>query len=272
MYDDHYGLSGRPFQLTPDPKFWFDTATHRKAMAYLGYGLSQGEGFVVIARRYRVAPIRLARANGLRLTSVISPGQKLRVPGRVSVARAPRVKPRRMAIFHTVRPGEGFFVIADRYRVRATTLASANGLGLASVLTPGQRLRVPGRFVAAAKPPVQRPAASAGARHDVAEGESFFSIAYDAKEAMTGPAPGGMPRIDPRMVPRTVEAIARVISPGRGRRWSMRVDVWIRPLGDASVAMISANPNIPIASGMKPMPSTSPGTPIVNLVCPVVGC
>src|SRR3569623_1019249 len=48
MYDDHYGLSERPFALTPDPKFWFDTATHRKAMAYLGYGLSQSEGFIVI--------------------------------------------------------------------------------------------------------------------------------------------------------------------------------------------------------------------------------
>ena len=48
MDDDHYGLTGRPFQLTPDPQFWFDTATHRKAMAYLGYGLAQGEGFVVI--------------------------------------------------------------------------------------------------------------------------------------------------------------------------------------------------------------------------------
>ncbi len=48
MYDDHYGLSGRPFQLTPDPRFWYDTATHRKAMAYLGYGLAQGEGFIVI--------------------------------------------------------------------------------------------------------------------------------------------------------------------------------------------------------------------------------
>jgi putative secretion ATPase (PEP-CTERM system associated) len=48
MYDEYYGLSGRPFQLTPDPRFWFDTATHRKAMAYLGYGLSQGEGFIVI--------------------------------------------------------------------------------------------------------------------------------------------------------------------------------------------------------------------------------
>lgn len=48
MYDTHYGLTGRPFQLTPDPGFWFDTATHRKAMAYLGYGLAQGEGFIVI--------------------------------------------------------------------------------------------------------------------------------------------------------------------------------------------------------------------------------
>ncbi|SFR83410.1 XrtA/PEP-CTERM system-associated ATPase [Sphingomonas jatrophae] len=48
MYDEHYGLADRPFQLTPDPRFYFDSATHRKAMAYLGYGLAQGEGFIVI--------------------------------------------------------------------------------------------------------------------------------------------------------------------------------------------------------------------------------
>ncbi|MDO9487135.1 MAG: AAA family ATPase, partial [Sphingomonadaceae bacterium] len=48
MYTDFYQLSGRPFQLTPDPRFYFDTETHRKAMAYLTYGLSQGEGFIVI--------------------------------------------------------------------------------------------------------------------------------------------------------------------------------------------------------------------------------
>ncbi|WP_375382174.1 ExeA family protein [uncultured Sphingomonas sp.] len=48
MYEDHFGLTGRPFQLTPDPRFWFETATHRKAMAYLGYGLAQGEGFIVV--------------------------------------------------------------------------------------------------------------------------------------------------------------------------------------------------------------------------------
>lgn len=48
MYDQYYHLSGRPFQLTPDPRFWFESATHRTAMSYLGYGLAQGEGFIVI--------------------------------------------------------------------------------------------------------------------------------------------------------------------------------------------------------------------------------
>ncbi|MEQ1509625.1 MAG: XrtA/PEP-CTERM system-associated ATPase [Sphingopyxis sp.] len=48
MYDSFYGLTARPFQLTPDPRFWFESATHRTAMSYLGYGLAQGEGFIVI--------------------------------------------------------------------------------------------------------------------------------------------------------------------------------------------------------------------------------
>jgi len=48
MYAEYYGLTDPPFQLTPDPRFYFDSATHRKAMAYLGYGLAQGEGFIVI--------------------------------------------------------------------------------------------------------------------------------------------------------------------------------------------------------------------------------
>ncbi len=48
MFNDYYGLTGRPFQLTPDPAFYFESLTHRKALSYLSYGLAQGEGFVVI--------------------------------------------------------------------------------------------------------------------------------------------------------------------------------------------------------------------------------
>lgn len=48
MYTDFFGLTAKPFQLTPDPDFYVDTETHHRAMAYLTYGLSQGEGFVII--------------------------------------------------------------------------------------------------------------------------------------------------------------------------------------------------------------------------------
>jgi general secretion pathway protein A len=48
MYEHYFGFSGRPFQLTPDPQFYFESASHVKAMSYLGYGLGQGEGFIVI--------------------------------------------------------------------------------------------------------------------------------------------------------------------------------------------------------------------------------
>jgi len=90
MYDDHYGLSERPFALTPDPKFWFDTATHRKAMAYLGYGLSQSEGFIVITGEvgagkttlvgHLLATIDRERLHAIKLVSTqIEPDDLLRM-------------------------------------------------------------------------------------------------------------------------------------------------------------------------------------------------
>jgi general secretion pathway protein A len=48
MYTEFFGFTDPPFQLTPDARFYFDSRTHKKAMAYLGYGLAQGEGFIVI--------------------------------------------------------------------------------------------------------------------------------------------------------------------------------------------------------------------------------
>ena len=48
MYRSFYGFSVKPFQLKPDPNFFFGSKGHNRAMAYLEYGLSQGEGFIVI--------------------------------------------------------------------------------------------------------------------------------------------------------------------------------------------------------------------------------
>ncbi|MEW9799680.1 XrtA/PEP-CTERM system-associated ATPase [Alteromonas sp. CYL-A6] len=48
MYESYYGLNSKPFQLTPDPAFFFASKWHKRAMSYLQYGLSQAEGFIVI--------------------------------------------------------------------------------------------------------------------------------------------------------------------------------------------------------------------------------
>lgn len=48
MYAEFYNFTGKPFQLTPDQKFFFNSKVHNRAMAYLRYGLEQGEGFIVI--------------------------------------------------------------------------------------------------------------------------------------------------------------------------------------------------------------------------------
>lgn len=48
MYENYYGLTSKPFQLTPDPSFFFGSKWHKRAMSYLQYGLSQAEGFIVI--------------------------------------------------------------------------------------------------------------------------------------------------------------------------------------------------------------------------------
>jgi putative secretion ATPase (PEP-CTERM system associated) len=74
MYDEFYQLSGRPFQLTPDPDFYFESASHRKALSYLGYGLAQGEGFIVItgevgAGKSTLAAHLLATIDRNRLTA-----------------------------------------------------------------------------------------------------------------------------------------------------------------------------------------------------------
>lgn len=61
MYQDYYGFTGKPFQLSPDARFFFDSRAHHRAMAYLRYGLSQREGFIVITGGIGTGKTMLAR-------------------------------------------------------------------------------------------------------------------------------------------------------------------------------------------------------------------
>lgn len=62
MYERHFGLARRPFQLVPDPDLLFGSRGSRRATAYLEYGLHQGEGFVVITGEVGAGKTTLVRS------------------------------------------------------------------------------------------------------------------------------------------------------------------------------------------------------------------
>lgn len=61
MYENYYGFSDKPFRLRPDPHFFFGSKGHKRAMAYLEYGLSHGEGFIVITGEVGAGKTTLVR-------------------------------------------------------------------------------------------------------------------------------------------------------------------------------------------------------------------
>jgi len=61
MYENYYGFTERPFQLSPDPRFFFATKHHQRALSYLRYGLDQGEGFIVITGPIGTGKTTIAR-------------------------------------------------------------------------------------------------------------------------------------------------------------------------------------------------------------------
>jgi general secretion pathway protein A len=48
MYEKFYDFTAMPFQLTPDSRFFYGSKGHSRAIAHLIYGLSQGEGFIIV--------------------------------------------------------------------------------------------------------------------------------------------------------------------------------------------------------------------------------
>lgn len=62
MYNDFYGFKCKPFNLTPDPDFLFPSKAHKKALAYLEYGVRDQAGFVAVTGEIGAGKTTLLRA------------------------------------------------------------------------------------------------------------------------------------------------------------------------------------------------------------------
>jgi general secretion pathway protein A len=69
MYTRFYGLSAKPFNLTPDPKFLYLTPVHREALAQLTFGIKEKKGFIVLTGEVGTGKTTLLQALLPRLDS-----------------------------------------------------------------------------------------------------------------------------------------------------------------------------------------------------------
>jgi general secretion pathway protein A len=61
MYTTYFGLSERPFSITPDPRYLHMSEAHREALAHLLYGIGEGGGFVQLTGEVGTGKTTLCR-------------------------------------------------------------------------------------------------------------------------------------------------------------------------------------------------------------------
>ena len=74
MFESHFKFIGPPFQLSPDPSFFFESSGHGRALSYLKYGVYQREGFIVVTGEVGSGKTTLVRTlmNGLDASEVVA--------------------------------------------------------------------------------------------------------------------------------------------------------------------------------------------------------
>ncbi len=107
------------------------------------YTVKAGDTVEKIARNVRMNPEKLAKFNGITTSSIIHPGQKLKVPGAAAAAtsQAAAVKnssPKISGKTHKVASGETLFSISKKHGMSTEALVAANPKVKAASLRPGQ--------------------------------------------------------------------------------------------------------------------------------------
>lgn len=62
MYNDFYGFSEAPFNITPDPRFLFFSSRHQEAFNHLLYGIRERKGFIQLTGEVGAGKTTLCRA------------------------------------------------------------------------------------------------------------------------------------------------------------------------------------------------------------------
>ncbi len=116
------------------------------------YVVQAGDNVERIARRNGCSVSKLNKLNGLKSSSIIHPGKRLKLPGTATAkvealnTTTSESKPAPVSLAagktHKIKQGETYGTIAKKYRVSVDSLISANPGIKATALRPGQEIRL----------------------------------------------------------------------------------------------------------------------------------
>lgn len=121
-----------PKQQAPVQRPQQQPKKQQPAQGAIYYTVRSGDSFWAIANRYGLNMYNLASQNGMSIYSMIYPGQRLKISGNSQTQRRT----------YTVRSGDSFWAIGQRFGKSMYTIASENGLSIYSTIYPGQHLYV----------------------------------------------------------------------------------------------------------------------------------
>ncbi|MFT4219371.1 MAG: LysM peptidoglycan-binding domain-containing protein [Microbacterium sp.] len=136
--------------IHPGSSFARPATTVAASRAATAHVVKPGDTVSGIAERHGVSTRAVLSANGLSWSSIIYPGQKLRIPGSDAAPAARAAQPTAKATaLHTVRAGDTVYAIAAQHGLSTEAVLSANALTASSIIYPGQKLRIPAASSAA---------------------------------------------------------------------------------------------------------------------------
>jgi len=118
------------------------------------YTVQRGDTISAIAKRHGVTTNAVLSANRLSWSSIIYPGQRISIPGGAAPAASapaapaapaptPPAAPSAGGAAYTIVAGDTISAIAKRHGVSVAAVLAANGLGMSSIIYPGQTITVP---------------------------------------------------------------------------------------------------------------------------------
>lgn len=147
--------------------------------------VSSGETLWSIASKHGLTLRELVRANGLKASSIIRPGQKLKLNGSTSSSGGSTSASSQKSsssgtnsTTHVVASGETVWSIAREYGTSVQDILAENDLGSSATIMPGQKLTVGGSgSTGPASPAPASSSSNAAPTHTVTSGDTLWAIA-----------------------------------------------------------------------------------------------